>query len=81
MQVQELADHPLLLRELPYHLDMLGFDARTYLHAAQTWLAGGDPWTAYASQHSWTAGTPDVRYYFTGPPLTVVAFRPVRLAI
>ena len=31
-----------------YHLDMLGFDARTYLHAAQNWLAGGDPWTAYA---------------------------------
>jgi hypothetical protein len=60
---------------------MLGFDARTYLQAAQNWRAGGDPWTAYAPQHSWTAGTPDVRYYFTGPPLTVVAFRPVRLAI
>jgi hypothetical protein len=59
-----------------YHLDMLGFDARIYLHAAQTWLAGGDPWTAYASQHSWTAGAPDVRYYFTGPPPTVVAFVP-----
>jgi hypothetical protein len=60
----------------PYHLDMLGFDARIYLHAAQTWLAGGDPWTAFASQHSWTAGAPDVRYYFTGPPPTVVAFVP-----
>jgi len=60
----------------PYHLDMLGFDARIYLHGAQTWLAGGDPWTAYASQHSWTAGAPDVPYYFTGPPPTVVAFVP-----
>jgi hypothetical protein len=59
----------------PYHLDMLGFDSRIYLHAAQTWLAGGDPWTAYASQHSW-AGAPDARYYFTGPPPTVLAFAP-----
>jgi hypothetical protein len=60
----------------PYHLDMLGFDARLYLHAAQTWLAGGDPWTAYASQHSWAAGAPDAAYYFTGPPPTVLAFVP-----
>ncbi|MGA3031172.1 MAG: hypothetical protein ABSE58_10665 [Candidatus Limnocylindrales bacterium] len=60
----------------PYHLDMLGFDARIYLHAAQAWLAGGDPWTAYASQHSWAAGAPDVAYYFTGPPPTVLAFVP-----
>jgi hypothetical protein len=55
---------------------MLGFDARIYLHAAQTWLAGSDPWTAYAPEHSRTAATPDDRYYFTGPPPTVVAFVP-----
>lgn len=60
----------------PYHLDMLGFDARIYLHAAQTWLAGGDPWTAYAAQHSWVSGAPDAIYYFTGPPPTVVVFVP-----
>lgn len=60
----------------PHHLDILGFDARIYLHAAQTWVAGGDPWTAYASQHSWAAGAPDVPYYFTGPPPTVLAFVP-----
>jgi hypothetical protein len=60
----------------PYHLDMVGFDARIYLHATQTWLAGGDPWTSYVSQHSWAAGAPDARYYFTGPPPTVLAFAP-----
>jgi hypothetical protein len=60
----------------PYHLDMFGFDSRIYLHGARTWLAGGDPWTASASQHSWTPGASDVPYYFTGPPPTVLAFVP-----
>jgi hypothetical protein len=60
----------------PYHLDMLGFDSRIYLHAAQTWVTGGDPWTAYVPQHSWAAGAADARYYFTGPPPTVLAFVP-----
>ena len=60
----------------PLHLDMFGFDSRIYLHAAQTWLAGGDPWTAYALRHPWVAGAPDVPYYFTGPPPTVLAFVP-----
>ncbi len=60
----------------PYHLDMFGFDSRIYLHGAQTWLAGGDPWTAYASQHAWPQGAGDVPYYFTGPPPTVLAFAP-----
>jgi len=62
--------------QFPLHLDMLGFDARIYLHAAQTWLGGGDPWTAYASRHSWAIGAPDARYYFTAPPPTVLAFVP-----
>lgn len=60
----------------PYHLDVLGFDARIYQHAAQTWLSGGDPWTSYVAQHSWGAGAGDARYYFTGPPPTVLAFVP-----
>ena len=60
----------------PYHMDMLGFDCRLYLHAAQTWLAGGDPWATYALQHSWASGAPDLRFYFTGPPPTVLAFVP-----
>ena len=58
----------------PYHMDMVGFDSRIYLHAAQTWLAGGDPWTAFALRHSWGGG--DVPYYFAGPPPTVLAFVP-----
>ena len=60
----------------PRHLDMFGFDSRIYLHAAQTWLSGGDPWTAFALQHPWVAGAADVPYYFTGPPPTVLAFVP-----
>lgn len=60
----------------PYHLDLIGFDARIYLHGGQAWLAGGDPWTAFALQHSWSSGAADVPYYFTGPPPTVLAFAP-----
>jgi hypothetical protein len=62
--------------DFPRHLDMLGFDARIYLHGAQTWLAGGDPWTAYATRHSWPHGAADGLYYFAGPPPTVLAFVP-----
>jgi hypothetical protein len=60
----------------PYHLDMIGFDSRIYLHAAQTWLGGGDPWTAGVARHSWGPGAPDAFYYFTGPPPTVLVFAP-----
>lgn len=66
----------LYFDNFPRHMEMLGFDARIYLHAAQTWLAGGDPWTSYVLQHSWTPGVPDVPYYFAGPPPTVLAFSP-----
>lgn len=55
----------------PKHLDALGLDARIYLHAAQTWLGGGDPWTAYAARYPFTE-----RWYFAGPPPTVFAFVP-----
>jgi hypothetical protein len=62
--------------QFPLHMDMIGFDARIYLHAAQTWLAGGDPWTAYADRHAWGEGAGYLRLYFAGPPPTVLAFVP-----
>ena len=60
----------------PTHLDIFGFDSRIYLHATQSLLAGSDPWNSYALQHSWGPGAPDVPYYFTGPPPTVLVFVP-----
>ena len=60
----------------PYHLDVVGTDGRLYYRAAQVWLAGGDPWTAYVTQNSFPLSGLWVRFLFTGPPPTVLAFVP-----
>jgi hypothetical protein len=60
----------------PYHLDTVGTDGRLYFRAAQTWLAGGDPWTAYVAQNTWPPSGAYVHFLFTGPPPTVLGFVP-----
>jgi hypothetical protein len=60
----------------PAHLDVVGTDGRLYFRAAQTWLAGGDPWTAYVAQNTWPPSSAYVHFLFTGPPPTVLAFVP-----
>ena len=60
----------------PYHMDVVGTDGRLYYRAAQTWLGGGDPWTAYVTQNSFPLSGLWVRFLFTGPPPTVLAFVP-----
>jgi len=60
----------------PYHLDVVGTDGRLYYRAAQTWLAGGDPWTAYVTQNAFPLSGTWVHFLFTGPPPTVLAFVP-----
>lgn len=60
----------------PYHMDVVGTDGRLYYRAAQTWLAGGDPWTAYVTQNSFPLSGLWVKFLFTGPPPTVLAFVP-----
>jgi hypothetical protein len=62
--------------EWPYHLDVVGTDGRLYYRAAQLWLAGGDPWTAYVAQNSFPLSGTWVHFLFTGPPPTVLAFVP-----
>ena len=42
----------------------VGFDARLYLHATRTWLAGGDPWVVLLEQQ------------FAAPPPTLVPLVP-----
>ena len=42
--------------DYPNHLDTLGVDGRLYYRAAATWLAGGDPWTAYTTTNTWPPG-------------------------
>ena len=59
--------------DYPNHLDTLGVDGRLYYRAAQTWLAGGDPWTAYVTQNSFPLSGVWVKFLFTGPPPTVLA--------
>ena len=48
--------------------DKLGLDARIYLAGAQTWLAGGDPWTATVWFHDF--GT--YGFHFAAPPPSVL---------
>ena len=60
----------------PYHLDVVGTDGRLYYRAAQVWLAGGDPWTAYVTQNAFPLSGTWVHFLFTGPPPTVLAFVP-----
>ncbi len=60
----------------PNHLDVLGIDGRLYYRAAQMWLSGGDPWTAYTTTNTWPASGQYIHFLFTGPPPTVLAFVP-----
>ena len=60
----------------PDHLDTIGVDGRLYYRAAATWLAGGDPWTAFTATNTWPPGSAKVHFLFTGPPPTVLAFVP-----
>ena len=62
--------------DYPNHLDTLGVDGRLYYRAAATWLAGGDPWTAYTTTNTWPPSGGMVHFLFTGPPPTVLAFAP-----
>jgi hypothetical protein len=61
---------------LPNHQETIGIDGRLYYRAAQTWLSGGDPWTAYTQTNTWPPGPQLVTFFFTGPPPTVLAFAP-----
>jgi len=60
----------------PVHLDTVGIDGRLYYRAAQTWLAGGDPWTAYTATNTWPPSGQYIHEMFVGPPPTVLAFVP-----
>jgi hypothetical protein len=62
--------------DYPNHMDTIGVDGRLYYRAASTWLAGGDPWTAYTTTNTWPPGGSQVHFLFTGPPPTVLAFAP-----
>jgi hypothetical protein len=62
--------------DLPYHLDTLGIDGRIYYRAGATLLAGGDPWSAYASTNTWPPSSLHIHFFFTGPPPTALAFAP-----
>ncbi len=65
-----------LLTDWPFHLDTVGIDGRLYYRAAATWLAGGDPWTAFTTSNTWPPSGAFVHFLFTGPPPTVLAFVP-----
>jgi hypothetical protein len=60
----------------PFHFDTVGIDGRLYYRAAATWLAGGDPWTAFTTSNTWPPSNAFVHFLFTGPPPTVLAFAP-----
>jgi hypothetical protein len=60
----------------PAHLDVIGIDGRLYYRAACTWVAGGDPWTAYTTTNTWPPSGQYIHFFFTGPPPTVLAFVP-----
>jgi hypothetical protein len=62
--------------EWPNHLDTVGVDGRLYYRAASTWVAGGDPWTAYTTTNTWPVSGAYIHFLFTGPPPTVLAFVP-----
>ena len=60
--------------------DKIGLDARIYLAGAQTWLAGGDPWTATV----WFNDAGSYGFHFAAPPPSVLlsvpfAWMPERL--
>src|ERR1700690_2282397 len=68
-----------ILTDWPAHLDTVGVDGRLYYRAAQTWVAGGDPWTASSAQtftNTWPPSGGMIPFNFTGPPPTVLAFVP-----
>ena len=60
----------------PFHFDTVGIDGRLYYRAAATWVAGGDPWTAFTTSNTWPPSSALVHFLFTGPPPTVLAFVP-----
>ena len=60
----------------PFHFDTVGIDGRLYYRAAATWVAGGDPWTAFTTSNTWPPSSGFVHFLFTGPPPTVLAFVP-----
>jgi hypothetical protein len=60
----------------PAHLDTVGVDGRLYYRAAQVWLSGGDPWTAYTTTNTWPVSGGLIHELFTGPPPTVLVFVP-----
>lgn len=60
----------------PGHLDQVGVDGRLYFRAAQTWLSGGDPWSAYTQTNPWPIEGAPIRELFTAPPSTLLAFVP-----
>ena len=50
-----------------------GFDAVIYYRGSAAWLAGHDPWSAFASNPGSGSEAPQ---YFAGTPTTVLAFAP-----
>lgn len=60
----------------PGHLDTVGIDGRLYYRAAEMFVHGGDPWTAYTTTNTWPPGGTQIHFLFTGPPPTVLAFVP-----
>jgi len=60
----------------PAHLDTVGVDGRLYYRAAQTWLSGGNPWTASTATNTWPVSGAHIHELFAAPPPTVIAFVP-----
>ena len=65
-----------IFTDWPFHFDTVGIDGRLYYRAGATWLAGGDPWTAFTTSNTWPPSNALVHFLFTGPPPTVLAFAP-----
>src|SRR3954469_6572561 len=56
--------------------DAIGVDTRIYYRGSAAWLAGGDPWQAFAS---YTVSYGTNYYHYAGFPPTVIAFAPLTL--
>jgi hypothetical protein len=56
-----------------HYPETIGIDTRIYYRAAEAYVDGGDPWSAYAS------GTGDNEYHFAALPPTVLVFVPLTL--
>jgi hypothetical protein len=64
---------------LPGHRETIGIDGRLYWRAAHAWVTGADPWQAFTTTNTWPPSDTLIRFYFTGPPPTVIAFAPMAL--